>query len=426
MSKKTRETSELDILINKLAKEIAGKPLGDALAPGSESPLAKLIGKVVETALEHEMNDHLGYERSERADEPRDNTRNGTSSKTLHTTQGDIDIEVPRDRKSTFEPHIVPKRGTITGELEQRVLALLEEGMTPRQIQNHLKEIYHTNLSPSTISELAKSLDTVLTQWRCRPLEQCYPIMIVDALYVKIRGSSGVRSTAVYQVCAYDDAGRLEVLGVYIPEDGSSSESASYWSTVFVDLKNRGVEDVIYLCMDGLAGLEEAASLSWPRVNIQPCIVHLVRNSMRHVSYKRRWEVMRELKAIYEAVNYEAAQLALEALEEKWGQGHAMCAAWRCNLPRIKGLFGVSKALRKKISTTNAIENMHSQQRRYLKAHKSFPNRDSALRHVSKVARKISNSNTSKRSQRTNWRAVTSELFIHHPDRLPQGWGNNL
>ena len=153
MSNKTRETSDLDSLINKIAKEIAGKPLGDALAPGSDSPLAQFIGRVVETALEHEMNEHLGYQRSERAHEPRDNTRNGSSSKTLRTAHGDIEIDVPRDRKSSFEPQLIPKRGSITDDLEQRVLALLEEGMTTRQIQKHLEDIYHTTLSPSTISE---------------------------------------------------------------------------------------------------------------------------------------------------------------------------------------------------------------------------------------------------------------------------------
>lgn len=423
MSKKTRETSDLDNLINKIAKEIAGKPLGDALAPGSDSPLAQFIGRVVETALEHEMNEHLGYQRSERADEPRDNTRNGSSSKTLRTAHGDIEINVPRDRKSSFEPQLIPKGGSITNELEQRVLALLEEGMTTRQIQKHLEDIYHTTLSPSTISELAKKLDEVLHEWRTRPLEEFYAIMIVDAIYLKIRGSSGVRSTAAYQVCAYDECGRLEVLGVYIPEDGSRSESASYWRSIFVELKRRGVQDVLYLCMDGLTGLEEAAHMSWPDVSIQPCLVHMVRNSLRYVPSKRKYEAAKDLKAIYRAVNYESGEKALEALEVKWGYDHQISVQWRENLARIRGLFDIGEALRKKISTTNAIENLHSHERRFLKGHKSFPNRESALRHLSKIARKLSNSNTSKRSHRGNWRDVVNELLIQHPDRLPDNWG---
>lgn len=423
MSKKTAQDPQLAELIDKIGKELAGKSLSDALAPGSDSPLAQLIGTIVQTALDHEMTEHLGYARSERADAPRPNTRNGSFKKTLKTTQGEVTVDVPRDRNSTFEPTIVPKHSRVADELEQRIFAMLEEGMTTRQIQDHIEQIYHTKLSASSISELAKKLDDILKQWRTRPLERVYAIMVVDAIYIKIRHAQGVRSTAVYQVCAYDDMGRLEVLGVYLPEDGSTEESARFWHSIFVDLRNRGVEDVLYLCMDGLTGLPAAARSMWPEVSIQPCVVHLVRNSLRHVSSKRRDEMARDLKSIYQAASYEAAELALEALREKWGEEHPVSRQWVENLPRIQSLFGVGPALRKKISTTNAIENLHSHERRYLKAHKSFPSTESALRYVTMVARKLSNKNTSKRHQRGQWRSVVNELHVLFEDRLHPEWG---
>lgn len=423
MSKKNEQNPQLAELINTIGKQIAGKPLGAALAPGSDSPLAALIGQIVQTALDHEMTEHLGYERSERAQAPRENTRNGSSPKTLKTSQGEVTIEVPRDRNSTFEPTLIPKRSQVTEELEQRIFAMLEEGMTTRQIQDHLSEVYHATLSAASISELSKKLDEVLKAWRSRPLEQVYPIMIVDAIYLKIRSAQGVRSTAVYQVCAYNDMGRLEVLGVYLPEDGSTEESARFWHSIFVDLRNRGVEDVLYLCMDGLSGLPAAAQALWPDVSIQPCVVHLVRNSLRHVSSKRRYEMASDLKAIYQAPSFEAAELALGALSKKWGEEHAVSQQWEQNLGKIQSLFKVGPALRKKISTTNAIENLHSHERRYLKGHKSYPSRESALRRVTLVARKLSKKNTSQGQPRGQWRSVVNELHVLFADRLPHEWG---
>jgi len=423
MTSKTPQNPEYEQLIKELGKQLAGKPLGEALAPGSDSSLAQLIGSVVQAALEQEMTEHLGYERGQRADAPRPNTRNGAYPKTLRTSQGPIEVQVPRDRHAQFEPHIVTKGQAISEELEQRIFAMLENGFSTRQITEQLEEIYHTQLSATSISNLAKKLDELLVQWRCRPLEQVYAIMIVDAIYLKVRGEQGVRSTAVYQVCAYDDRGRLEVLGVYIPKDGATEESARFWHSIFVDLQNRGVADVLYLCMDGLSCLPQAAQAIWPQVSIQPCIVHLVRNSLRHVSSKRRHEMAKELRHIYQAPNYEAAQMRLDALTQKWGAEHQVSQQWERNLPQIESLFEVGPALRKKISTTNAIENLHSHQRRYLKAHKSYPNRESALRRVTLVARKLSRKNTSAQRQRGGWLSVVNELHILFDDRLLPHWG---
>lgn len=422
MSNKIQDP-DIQKLAEMMGKEWAGRPLAEALAPGSDSPLAKFIGAFVQASLEQEMQEHLGYKRSERADEPRPNTRNGSFSKTLKTTQGDVEIKVPRDRNGEFEPSIITKGQRMTQELEQRVLALLEEGMTTRQIEEHLSELYHTKLSANAVSELAKKLDDLLKTWRSRPLERVYCIMIVDAIYIKIRGPRGVRSTAVYQVCAYDEHGRLEVLGVYLPDEDVSEESARFWHSIFIDLKNRGVEDVLYLCMDGLPGLPAAAEAVWPKVTIQPCVVHLVRNSLRHVSSKRRHEMAKDLRQIYQAATYEGGELALAALQEKWGNEHRVCQQWEENLPRLTGLFGVGPALRKKISTTNAIENLHSHERRYLKGHKSYPSRESGLRYVSLIARKLSNRNVSIEQIRSQWREVVNELHVLYPERLPSHWG---
>lgn len=417
-------TDDFKRLLDVMAREMAGTPLGDALAPGSESPLARFIGAFVQASLEQEMTDHLGYARSARADEPRPNTRNGSFAKTLHTTHGPVAIQVPRDREGAFEPVLVTKGQRMTQDLEERILALLEEGMTTGQIEAHLAQVYHTRLSASSISELSARVDGLLKAWRCRPLEAVYAIVIVDAIYVKIRGPRGVRATAVYQVCAYDEMGRLEVLGVYLPEDEATAESARFWHSVFVDLRNRGVEDVLYLCMDGLSGLEAAARAIWPRVSVQPCVVHLVRASLRHVGRARRKELASDLRAIYQAASYEAAELALDALQTKWGPEHAVSRQWGEHLPSLQGLFGVGPALRQKIATTNAIENLHAHQRRYLKGHKSYPSRESGLRYVTLIARKLSRANTSTQRARAGWSEVLSELHVLFEGRIPPTWGH--
>lgn len=411
-------------LLKQLGKMMAGKPLGDALAPGSDSPLAQLIGIVVQESLNQEMTDHVGHEPYERSAEAKTNYRNGSYKKTLKTTQGDVELAVPRDRNGSFEPTIITVGQGISQELQERIFALIEEGMTTRQIQEHLEQIYHTKLSASSISALAKKLDDALIQWRSRPLEAVYAIVIIDAIYIKIRHTTGVKSTAVYQVCAYDEHGRLEILGVYLDDDGQSAENAAFWHKVFVDLQNRGVQDILYLCMDGLSGVPRAATSIWENVQIQPCVVHLVRNSMRAVATKDQKALARDLRAIYQAVSYEAAHLALEQLAENWGENHQVVNQWRQNIEAISGLFEMGQALRKKISTTNAIENVHSQQRRWLKAHKSFPSHNSGHRKMTIIARKISNKNTSKGPSRRHWRQVVNELHLKFPDRLPSHWGH--
>lgn len=410
-------------MLGPIARQLAGKPLADALAPGSHSPLAALIGLVVEESLKQEMTDHLGYEPYQRTGEPKDNARNGFSTKTLKTSHGPVDIKVPRDRNASFEPHVVPVGQTVSQELEQRVFALLHEGMSTHQIEEHLRGIYHARISASSISALAQKLDAELKQWRNRPLERVYPVLIVDAIYLKIRHARGVESTAVYQVCAWDDHGRLEILGVWIAEDGSSGESSTFWHKIFLDLKRRGLEDVVYLCMDGLSGLPQAARATWPRVNVQPCVVHLVRNSLRHVSSKKRHVLTNGLRAIYQAPTYEAAELALARLAEQWGEEHVVVRQWEENLPALSELWNVGEALRKKISTTNAIENLHSQQRRYLKAVRSFPSRESALRRVTGISRKLSDKYTSVTQIRAQWKSVVNELHMLFPERMPPNWG---
>jgi len=412
-------------LIKKLAQKMAGTSLDDMLAPGSNSPLAALIGMVVQESLKQEMTEHLGHQPYQRTDSPKTNSRNGFYSKTIKTTQGPVDIEVPRDRNGEFEPIIVTKGQRVAHELEERILALLNQGMSNRQIQEHVEGIYHTKLSPSAISTLAKTLDVKLKAWRSRPLEQVYAIVIIDAIYVKVRHTTGIKPTPVYQVTAYDDAGRLEILGVYLDKDGQAKENATFWHSVFVDLQNRGLNDILYLCVDGLPGVPKAAQGIWPQVQIQPCVVHLVRNSFKKVASKDQKILAGDLRDIYQAVNFEAAELALEQLRQNWGESHKVVIQWEKNLIDLSGLFEVTQALRKKISTTNAIENVHSQQRRWLKAHKMFPSHESALRKMTMIARKISNKSKSKGRGRRNWRQVVNDIQTKFEDRLPDGWGES-
>lgn len=419
----------IDAYLREIAKAAAGKPLSESLT--SDGPLKQMIGRFVELAYEAEMDEHLGYGRNERAvgDETpskrRDNTRNGSYPKTLKTSQGVTTVRVPRDRAASFEPQIVPKFAGITDEVEARIVSMYARGMTTRDIDEHVREMYGIDANPMFVSRVVERLEPELKSWRNRPLEPLYPIVFIDALHMKVRHSYGVRPTATYQICGYNESGHLEILGLYIaPEESGSSESASFWHQVLLELEGRGVKDLLIVSADGLTGLEQAVGAVYPKARFQPCVVHLARNSFNVVSYKDRKPLAKSLRAIYQAPTYEAAEIALAALDEDWGRQYpGVVEQWRRNLPRLANLWSYGKALRKLVYTTNPIENVHRQLRKVTKNRGAMPNIDSAKRLLTLVAMRINQKEQSKARARNDWKQILCELHIHFGDRLPKEWG---
>ena len=424
---------EMEALLKQAAKEAVGKPIGDALKPESGSLISRMIGRIVELTMEEEMTEHLGYEPNERlthdqrdemGSSQRPNHRNGHFSKTVKTSQGPVDIQVPRDRQSSFESTALPKGKGLTQELEERIISMYTAGMSTRDIEEHFQEFYGAQANSQFISRVSARVDQELVQWRNRPLEAVYAVMLVDAIYVKVRQQHGVKATAIYQVCAYNDDGQLEILGLYMPDDGQTAESASFWHKVFSELHARGIQDVLFMCADGLEGVEKAGRALWPEFVFSPCVVHLIRASCKYVSYKDRRELCADLKKIYRAVSFESAQVELEHFRTKWVTRYPKVVRhWERNLEALKVLWNYSSVLRKLIYTTNAIENVHNQQRKVLKTKRSLPSRDSALRLMTLLARKITTKNTGRARTRPDWRKIVAELHIHFEGRIPASWG---
>lgn len=424
---KKAEDNPLDEHLRKIAREGAGKPLSESLSEGS--PLKDLIGRFVEIALEEEMRDHLGYERHDRLEgkqtptERRTNSRNGRTKKRLKTSHGETEIEVPRDRQGSFEPVIVPKYGTVTKDVEDRVVGMYASGITTRDIQAQMQELYGIDASEMFVSRIVERLDPELSAWRNRPLERLYPVVYVDALHQKVRHPSGVTATAVYVVSAYGESGTMEILGVYIASEGySASESASFWHQVLVSLEKRGLADILILCADQLTGLEQAVSSVYPQARYQPCVVHVMRSTLRRVPYSERKKVAREVKKIYQAPTYEGAEVALEALHELYGRRYpGLVRGWEQVLPRLSDLWQYSKPLRKLVYTINPIENVNRQVRKVTKNRGVMPNPDSALRLMTLVLQRVDRK--AQKQARSDWPRILQELAIHFPERIPDNWG---
>lgn len=373
MTKKQRPPSPFsDDLIDSLLKESDPRTL---LTEGGL--LAQLTARLVERALEAEMCAHLGYEKN--APEGRDggNSRNGKSSKTLKFENGEVQIDVPRDRDGGFEPQLVKKRQTRLPGFDEKVIALYARGMTVRDIQGHLEELYGVDVSPDLISRVTSAVLEDVRAWQSRPLDRVYPIVYLDALVTKVRDEGVVRNKSVFLALGVTVHGTKEVLGIWI----ETNEGAKFWLKILNELKSRGVEDVLIACCDGLKGFPEAIEAALPLTTVQTCIVHMIRNSLRYVSFKDRREVATDLKPIYTAPSREAALEALEAFEAKWGRRYEMISAsWRANWERVVPFLDFPAEIRKVIYTTNAIESLNSSLRKLLQYRGHFPSDDAVTK----------------------------------------------
>ena len=367
--KKSDRDKEVDAALDELLK---GHRPQDILNKGGLYD--QLKKRLVERALEGEMTDHLGYEKH--AVEGRDggNSRSGKTRKRVKTDDAEIDIEVPRDRDGSFEPQIVPKGRRRLPGFDDKVIALYARGLTTREIQSGLKEIYGADVSPSLISAVTDSVLEDVKAWQSRPLDAVYPIVYLDAIHVKMRASGHIQNTAVYVALAINLEGNKELLGLWVGEN----EGAKFWLSVLTELQNRGVQDILIAAVDGLKGFPEAIETVFPRTEIQLCVVHMIRNSLRFVPWKERKKIAAGLRTIYTAATLEAAEQALDAFEEAWGSEYPMVVrSWRANWANLSTFFDYPPEIRKVIYTTNTIESINAQLRKVVKKMGAFPTEDS-------------------------------------------------
>ena len=396
-------------LLDELLKDYKGPE--DVL--GESGLLKQFTQALVERALEAELTHHLGYEKHDPAGQHSGNSRNGRSGKTLKTEQGSLPIAVPRDRNGTFDPLIVPKGETRFRGFDDKIISMYARGLTTRDIQGHLQELYGVEVSPTLISSVTDAVTEEVRIWQARPLDAIYPIVYLDALMVKARDSGHIVNKAVYLAIGIRLDGTKEVLGLWI----ATTEGAKFWLSVVTELKNRGVQDIFLACVDGLKGFPEAIESVFPRTQVQLCIVHLVRHSLNYVSWKDRKTMAGDLKRIYAAVTVEAAAQALEAFAVKWDTTHpTVSAIWRRHWERIIPFFGYPPDIRKVIYTTNAIESINMSLRKVTKNRGSFPNDEAVLKLFY-----LALDNIAKRWTMPirDWKAALNQFTILFEGRMP-------
>lgn len=364
----------------------------------------------IEAALKGELDDHLGYEKNKTSSAK--NYRNGTSSKTVITEDGELMLDIPRDRDASFEPQLIKKHETRFTSMNDKVLTLYAKGMTCRDIVATIKEMYDVDVSAELISRVTDRVIDEVLEWQTRPLEPIYPIVYLDCIVVKIREGKRVINKAIYLALGVDLDGHKALLGMWISEN----EGAKFWLTVLTELKNRGVEDILIVCVDGLKGFPDAIRTVFPEAQVQLCIVHMVRNSLRYVSWKDYKAVTVDLKLIYRSITEEEAQSELNKFEEKWQEKYPQIAkSWRANWPDLITFFNYPDDIRKAIYTTNAIESLNSVVRKATKLRKIFPTDDSARKVIYLAVVQASKKWT---MPIRNWRPALNRFIIEFEDRI--------
>lgn len=405
---KEKAEKQIEELVTKL--DLSGLTPSDLTS--QEGLLKQLTKRIIETAMNTEMDDHLGHGKNERSGEPKKNIRNGTSSKNIITNQGEFPISIPRDRDSTFEPKIVPKFQRRFDGFDDKIISMYGLGLTTRDIMNHLKDIYGVDVSHELISQVTDSILDEVKNWRGRPLDNFYPIVYFDALVVKAKDEGKARNKSVYIALGITKEGQKDILGLWI----SNTEGAKFWLSVITELKNRGVDDILIACIDGLSGFPEAINSVFPETSIQLCIVHMIRNSTKYVSYKDRKVICQDLKTIYSADTEEMALKNLDEFSKKWDSKYPMISkSWKANWENLNEFFNYPEDIRRAIYTTNAIESLNSSLRKIIKKRSLFPTDDSIFK-IMYLALK----NASKKWTMPirNWGAALNQLAIHFEGRV--------
>ena len=408
--KKTKEKDVIDLMLDQIdfhgmtAEELSGE----------NGLLKQLTSRFYSRALEAEMDSHLGYKKNDNSGDNSGNSRNGYTSKTVILENNDtIDVQVPRDRNSTFEPVIIPKHEKRTPLFNDQIISMYSFGMSTRDIQRHLQQVYGVEVSPETISNITSSVLADVRDWQNRPLEKSYPILFLDALRVNSRQDGKNVNKALYVALAINWESKKEVLGLWL----ANTEGAKFWMSVLTDIKNRGTEDILIACMDGLTGFPDAVKAIFPETHIQHCIVHMIRNSTKFVSYKDLKAVCRDLKEVYSAINAESGHEALEDFGKKWNDKYPMIqASWERNWNNLTEFFNYPKDIRKAIYTTNTIESLNFSLRKVTKNKSSFPDDDSIYK-IMYLA--IKNASTRWTMPIKEWALAVNQFAILFDGRVP-------
>ena len=382
---------------------------------GKDGLVQRLIKDVLENILEVEMGEHLGrdkYDRQTDIDQDDRNYRNGYSKKTLRSSFGDVDLDVPRDRKAEFEPQIIKKYETVCNELDKKIISLYAKGMSTRDIQAEVEDLYGITLSPSMISKITDKVIATATEWQNRMLDEIYPIVYLDAMYFKVRSNGKIVNKAVYICLGYTLEGYKDILGIWVDE----AEGAKFWLSICNDLKNRGVKKILIACMDGLKGLPQAIKTVFPTVDIQTCIVHQIRNSIKYIASKDKKAFMKDLKEVYKATTEELALAQLDNLKEKWGSNYGMVIdSWYNNWNNLDTFFKFSPQIRKLIYTTNVLEGFNRQVRKFTKVRTIFPTDESLNKCVYLATMEIMEKWT---QPIHNWGTTLAELSLYLEEQL--------
>jgi len=380
---------------------------------GPDGLIKQLSKALIERAMQAELTEQIGYEKSEFGEKQTGNRRNGKTSKTLRTDQGPMEIEVPRDRNGEFEPLIIPKHQREWRGFDDKIISMYGLGLSTKAIQENLKDIYNVDVSPELISRVTDEIKVLVDEWRNRPLEQFYPVIFFDALRANIRSEGHVSKKAVYIALAIRLNGQKEVLGIWIEQN----EGAKFWAGILNELKNRGVNDILIAAVDGLTGFPDAINSVFPKTEVQLCMVHMVRNSVKYVSYKDRKAVTTDLKEIYLAPSEEAASTALDRFSEKWDNKYPVISkSWRNRWAEVIPFMKFSPEIRKAIYTTNAIESINYNLQRNLKTRQSFPNDEAAMKLIFMILRRISKKWT---MPIRNWGEALNQFAVFYGERVP-------
>jgi putative transposase len=394
LSKEVYAQLEADLAQSKTVEDLLGK----------DGALKKLLKHALEQMLEVELTEELGYPKHAAIGRKSGNSRNGTSEKTVKSSYGPISLEIPRDREGVFEPQVVKKYQRNLGEIEEKIISLYAKGMSTRDIQSYLEELYGLDISATTLSHITEKISSEAEAWNARALEAVYAIVYLDAIPYKVRQDGTVLTKAAYTCIGIDTNGIRDLLGIWIGE----REGASFWMTVITELRNRGVQDILIACVDGLKGFAEALHAVFPQTEVQQCIIHQIRTSLRYIAYKDRKEIVLMLRSIYTAPTENEAQTHLQELDEVWGRKYpAMIRSWHTNWEHLAVFFKYPPEIRRMIYTTNAVESVHRQFRKVTKTKSLFPH-DDALNKILYLAYKDINKHWKRNIQ--NWHIIREQV----------------
>jgi putative transposase len=380
---------------------------------GKDGLLKELTKRLLEKAMESELTHHLGYEKHSPAGKKSGNSRNGKSAKTLKGDFGEMPIEVPRDRNGDFNPQIIPKHQTRFSGFDDKIISMYARGMTTRDIQGHLQEIYGVEVSPDLISTVTDAVINDVKDWQSRPLDEIYPIMYLDATIVKVRSEGRVINKSAYLAIGINLEGIKDVLGIWIEQ----TEGAKFWLKIMTEIKNRGVKDIFIACVDGLKGFPEAIEATFPKTEVQLCVVHMIRNSLRYVSWKDRKALASDLKTIYHASSEDEARENLGTFSNKWdGRYPTISKSWQSNWQRVIPFFSYPEEIRRIIYTTNAIESLNNTLKKTIKNRASFPNDEAAVKLLYLSLRNIQKKWT---MPARHWGKALNQFAILYSDRMP-------